>query len=79
MEVIREYTRICKPQQLSIPFDRGISPYVFEEETRLLKTEMSVEAAKRQRLRDLDCFIMDNSIRESTVGELRGHTQSSMR
>lgn len=47
---------------------------MFEEETRLLKREMSVEAAKRQRLRDLDCFIMDNSIRESTVGQLRGHT-----
>ena len=47
---------------------------MFEEETHLLKREISVEAAKRQRLRDLDCFIMDNSIRESTVGQLKGHT-----
>ena len=47
---------------------------MFEEETHLIKKEISVEAAKRQRLRDLDCFIMDNSIRESTVGQLRGHT-----
>ena len=29
---------------------------------------------KFQRLRDLDLFVLDNSIRESTVGALRGHT-----
>ena len=31
-------------------------------------------APKFQRLRDLDLFVLDNSIRESTVGALRGHT-----
>ena len=29
---------------------------------------------KRQILKDLDLFVLDNSIRESTVGQLRGHT-----
>ena len=29
---------------------------------------------KRQRLADIDLFVLDNSIRESTVGALRGHT-----
>jgi len=29
---------------------------------------------KLQRLRDLDLFVLDNSLRETTVGALRGHT-----
>ena len=29
---------------------------------------------KFKRLRDLDLFVLDNSIRESTVALLRGHT-----
>ena len=29
---------------------------------------------KRKTLRDLDLFVLDNSIRETTVGQLRGHT-----
>ena len=33
-----------------------------------------VAEQKRDRLTDLDFFILDNSIRESTVGQLRGHT-----
>ena len=28
-------------------------------------------------MRDLDLFVLDNSIRESTVGQLRGHTLES--
>ncbi|XP_038073801.1 uncharacterized protein LOC119741921 [Patiria miniata] len=32
------------------------------------------ETQKYQTLRDLDLFVLDNSIRESTVGQLRGHT-----
>ena len=34
----------------------------------------AVRMRKRERLRDLDFFILDNSIRESTVGQLRSHT-----
>ena len=29
---------------------------------------------KYNRLRDMDLFVLDNSLRESTVGQLRGHT-----
>ena len=29
---------------------------------------------KKQRLRELDLFVLDNSLRETTVGALRGHT-----
>ena len=29
---------------------------------------------KRKTLQDLDVFILDNSIRETTVGQIRGHT-----
>lgn len=34
----------------------------------------AVRVQKRERLRDLDFFILDNSIRERTVGQLRSHT-----
>ncbi|XP_064641872.1 uncharacterized protein LOC135496469 [Lineus longissimus] len=36
--------------------------------------ESAGATAKYQALRDLDIFVLDNSIRESTVGQLRGHT-----
>ena len=39
--------------------------------------EVAKETDKYQRLRDVDCFVLDNSIRESTVGQLRGHTLDS--
>ena len=32
------------------------------------------ETAKYKKLKDLDLFVLDNSIRESTVGQTRGHT-----
>ncbi|XP_071806481.1 uncharacterized protein [Asterias amurensis] len=36
--------------------------------------DIKKDLAKLQVLRDLDLFVLDNSIRESTVGQLRGHT-----
>ena len=36
--------------------------------------ERAAHTKERQILRDLDCFVLDNSLRESTVGQLRGHT-----
>ena len=36
--------------------------------------ELSLRAEKRERLRNLDLFVLDNSLRESTVGQIRGHT-----
>ena len=47
---------------------------MFEEEIRRVKADIAQEAVKRETLRNLDCFVLDNSIRESTVGQLRGHT-----
>ena len=42
---------------------------------RQMRTDIDkVAEEKRDRLGDLDFFILDNSIRESTVGQLRGHT-----
>ena len=34
----------------------------------------AVRTQKRDRLRNLDFFVLDNSIRESTVGQIRSHT-----
>lgn len=46
-----------------------------ENETARINAEIEiVRVRKRQRLCNLDCFILDNSIRESTVGQLRSHT-----
>ena len=44
--------------------------------TDVVRMEDAVEdkSKKRTALRDLDCFVLDNSICESTVGQLRGHT-----
>lgn len=39
-----------------------------------LKKNMKSIEEKRKILRDLDVFILDNSIRETTVGQIRGHT-----
>ena len=39
--------------------------------------DIKKDLAKLQVLRDLDLFVLDNSIRESTVGQLRGHTLES--
>ena len=40
-----------------------------------MKAEIeNIRIQKRERLRNLDFFILDNSIRESTVGQIRSHT-----
>ena len=44
------------------------------EISRMKKEINAVAVKKRNRLKDLDFFILDNSIRESTVGQLRSHT-----
>ena len=52
-----------------------MSANVVEEETRRITQEVNqYRNQKLSRLRDLDFFILDNSIRESTVGQLRSHT-----
>ena len=46
----------------------------FQKEITHMESAIAEETRKRQVLKDLDCFVLDNSIRESTVGQLRGHT-----
>ena len=36
--------------------------------------EVEKDTAKYKKLQDLDLFVLDNSIRESTIGQTRGHT-----
>ena len=50
--------QICKSQQTLDSIDERLKSF----------------NPKMDRLRDLDLFVLDNSIRETTVGQLRGHT-----
>ena len=46
-----------------------------DKEVREIKKHIDgVRVQKRERLKNLDFFVLDNSIRESTVGQLRSHT-----
>ena len=44
------------------------------DEVTSMKKQLSKKKRKLESLKTLDCFVMDNSLRESTVGQLRGHT-----
>lgn len=44
------------------------------EEVARLEIALKKKNAKRNILKRLDCFVLDNSLRESTVGQVRGHT-----
>ena len=47
----------------------------FSNELEIIKAEIAEQYnTKRKILRELDFFVLDNSIRETTVGQLRGHT-----
>lgn len=46
----------------------------FEDVIKEVGESIAQEKSKRARLKDLDLIVLDNSIRESTVGQLRGHT-----
>ena len=43
-------------------------------EEKGVKEQLLIEKKKQNALLKLDLFVLDNSIRESTVGQLRGHT-----
>ena len=46
-----------------------------QEEVQRIKSHIEeVRVQKRERLQNLDFFCLDNSLRESTVGQLRSHT-----
>ena len=51
-----------------------ISPEIIYPLLKDIKSNANQECLKRKRLKDLDVIVLDNSIRESTVGQLRGHT-----
>ena len=44
------------------------------EVARVKADVKKIQLEKRERLKNLDFFVLDNSIRESTVGQLRSHT-----
>ena len=44
------------------------------QEISRLAAAMKKENSKREVLRALDCFVLDSSLRESTVGQFRNHT-----
>ena len=49
-------------------------PVSFPKEVSLINSGVSKFAEKLKVLRNLDCFVLDNSIRESAVGHRHGHT-----
>ena len=46
----------------------------YAELLSMIDQDMSAWEKKARTLRELDIFVLDNSLRESTVGQLRGHT-----
>ena len=53
---------------------RGDDRKIEAEITRIRSDITRMQGEKRERLKNLDLFVLDNSIRESTVGQLRSHT-----
>ena len=51
-----------------------MSHYIMEEQLTKLRQVKNEKIAKQEVLRRLDCFVLDNSLRETTVGQLKGHT-----
>lgn len=49
-------------------------PGEFSHLKGLIRDEIAALEVKRKTLRELDLFVLDNSLRESTVGQVRGHT-----
>ncbi len=50
------------------------STEAFVPEIEQIKMDSAKQRKRVQILQDMDFFVLDNSIRESTVGQLRGHT-----
>ena len=47
---------------------------MFEEQVKEVNEKMKEFTPKQKVLKNLDLFVLDNSLRETTVGQLRGHT-----
>ena len=46
----------------------------YKEKVSCMKEKLRTETDKRKKLKNSELFVLDNSLRESTVGQLRGHT-----
>ena len=46
----------------------------YKEKVANMKMRLSSEIEKREKLKHSELFVLDNSLRETTVGQLRGHT-----
>ena len=46
----------------------------FKKQVRKMNRELDEISEKRECLESMEVFVLDNSLRESTVGQLRGHT-----
>ena len=47
---------------------------MFAEVTQRMQIDIAQQTKKRKRIREVDCFVLDNSICESNIGQIRGHT-----
>ena len=47
---------------------------MFQEQIQRMRKTIEDEKEKKKVLRSMEVFVLDNSLRESTVGQLRGHT-----
>ena len=46
----------------------------FRRKIGRMNQEINDVKEKRKSLKEMELFVLDNSLRESTVGQLRGHT-----
>lgn len=46
----------------------------FRSKIGCMNQEINDVREKRKSLKEMELFVLDNSLRESTVGQLRGHT-----
>ena len=46
----------------------------FQAQLNRMNEDFREQNEKLKQLKELDLFVLDNSLRESTVGQLRGHT-----
>ena len=47
---------------------------MYQQQINDVRQGIREQSSKRKALKKLDLFVLDNSLRETTVGQLRGHT-----
>ena len=45
-----------------------------QQQVKRMRGELDQVADEKKALKNMELFVLDNSLRESTVGQLRGHT-----